>query len=193
MRTPGIHRHPHANALSSRSRHGMGRIVAVALALCFAFSPAWADVPFRSDNFGFSIVFPSAPEMEEREILAPSGTARLIRLSAKDAQVRASLTLVSFSHPAFTPEEISVGLGISRDNQVNRVNGRLVFESDVILNGYAGKEIMIAFGPPTQNYRYRGRTYYVGSRQFILSVIGVTSDVTSPGADAYLESFDAWE
>jgi len=122
-----------------------------------------------------------------------SSDLRLIRLSASQAEVQASLTLVSFERAAFSPEEAAARLEESRDNQVNRVKGQLVFEYDIILNGYPGKEIMIAFGPPEKKLRYRARTFYVGNRQFVLSVIGNSRDVISLGANAYLESFDAWE
>lgn len=193
MPAVSMHRILNASRETSTPRPRIAWVVAVALALCFIYTSARAEVPFRSDSLGFSVIFPTAPEMEESEILAPSGPAQLIRLSTKDSKVRASLTLVSFSRGPFSPDEIAAGLNVSRDNQVNRVSGRLIFQNDINLNGYAGKELMIAFGPPAKKYRYRGRTFYVGSRQFILSVIGVAGDVTSPGADDYLESFNAWE
>ena len=147
---------------------------------------------FVSDSHGFRIDFPAEPQVQEGEIAMPSGPAKVISYSAKGGGVRASLSMVRFSRGPFTEAEAAYGLIQSRENQVRQVKGQLLRDTDLTMAGYPGKEIMIGFGPPDKSYRYRGRTYYVGARQFVMSVVGTEREVLAPAATRYLDSFEAW-
>ena len=154
---------------------------------------ALASEAYTSEEHGFRIVFPVSPEVNESEFAATSGPARMIRLRAKKDSLRTSITVVAFDREPFTPAEAAYGLDKSRDRQVAQVQGRIVSQEELELDGHPGREVVIAFGPPEQDFRYRVRTYYIGSRQFLLSVIGLSSDVASAGAEAYFTSFGLTE
>ena len=155
-----------------------------------ALPSAHAAEPYSSAEFGFSIDFPTTPEIVANEVQTGSGTAKVARFKAHEGNIRASLTVVAFDRAAFSDTEAAYGLAQSRDRQIAQVKGTLVSETDLEVDDGLGKDLMIAFGPPEQNFRYRVRTYYIGSRQFLVSLVGWQADVVSAPATAYLDSFE---
>ena len=158
----------------------------------FLASPlAQAGELFVAPEHDFKIEFPVEPNKTESEQQTASGLARLVRYQARHEEFRTALTVVTFSREAFSEQEVATGLRASRDNQVNRLKGELVSEKDIAIDGHAGKELVIAVGPPgkPRDFRYRVRTYYVGNRQYLMSVIGTPQQVVAAEADAFFASF----
>lgn len=152
---------------------------------------AGAAERFSSRELGFRINFPVQPQAVKSEKQTASGLTRMVRYRAKDKVFRTALTVVTFDHRPFTRDEAALGLKLSRDNQVRGLKGELISEKDIAIDGYPGKELHIAFGPPgkPRNYRYRVRTYYVQNRQYLMSIIGTEKLVSSQRSDDYFGSF----
>ena len=175
-----------------RARRALCALAAAAMLaanLAFASSIANAREVFISPGLGFSIEFPVSPHSMSGELKMASGPAQYVRFTAAAGRLQAAVNVVVFNRGPFTPDEIASGLAQSRDRQVALVYGRLVREFDIALEGHPGKELLISFGPPEQDFHYRVRSYYVGNRQFLVSVIGSADDVFSAAADAYFNSF----
>lgn len=179
----------------TRSRNSRPLVTVVCCLL--VLSPAggamaqWRTAPFNAPEHGFRIAFPVAPTVKKTRRQTASGVTRTVRYRAKDKAFRTSLTVAAYSRGAFTAAEIAAALNISRDRQMRLLKGELVSDKDIAIDGHPGKELVIAIGPPgkPQTYRYRVRTYYVGNRQYLMSVIGSEKLVLSARSDEYFASF----
>ena len=152
-------------------------------------SIAWAGERYSNPVLGFQVDLPVTPEVVETEVRMASGPAQVLRLKAWGDTLRTAVTVVTFARAPFTVSEADIGLEQSRNRQIAQVMGKLVTERDITLAGYAGKELLIAFGPAAQTYHYRVHTYYIENRQFLISVIGPKREVLSTSADLFFESF----
>ena len=104
----------------------------------------------------------------------------------------AALTAVEFEREAFTDDEITRGPDQSRQRIVPRVKGKLVREERLAPDSYRGSAQLVEFLADGQTLYFRNRVFFVGNRQFQLSVIGSDREVLSEAADGFFESFRAW-
>jgi hypothetical protein len=75
----------------------------------------------------------------------------------------------------------------SRDTSVKKVNGRILSEKRIQLQGkHPGREVVASL--PDTGRVIRSRFYLVGSRAYLLSVIGEDRDIRSPTANRFFES-----
>jgi hypothetical protein len=75
----------------------------------------------------------------------------------------------------------------SRDTSVKKVNGRILSEKRIQLQGkHPGREVVASL--PEAGRVIRSRFYLVGSRAYLLSVIGEDRDIRSPTANRFFES-----
>ncbi|MCG8355557.1 MAG: hypothetical protein MI920_08310 [Kiloniellales bacterium] len=102
------------------------------------------------------------------------------------------MTAVEFEREAFTDDEITRGLDQSRQRIVARFKGKLVREERLAPDSYRGSAQLVEFLADGQTLYFRNRVFFVGHRQFQLSVIGSESEVLSEAADGFFESFRAW-
>ncbi|GAB4528414.1 MAG: hypothetical protein Tsb0010_10940 [Parvularculaceae bacterium] len=161
------------------------------LLLAALFARAAAE-PYKFDALGFEVAFPVEPEVSAGEIEAPSGPTKVTRFRAWSGDLRASLTVIQYSFEEFNPDDLGKALDASREQQLAQSGGRLVSESDLAVDGGAGREFVIEVTHNGQIAHYRVRTIYLRNRQYLQSVIGSPDEVRTDAAEAYFASFRAW-
>jgi len=174
----------------SRNFKSVFRHVLMLLAI-FVLTGTAAAEEFISREHGFKINFPKSPTVEISEKRIASGMIQIVRYKAKKKAFRTSLTVVTYSRDVFTGEEIKEALARSRDRRVKNMRGELLSDTDIAIDGHSGKELVIgvgAFSGP-RIYRYRMRNYYVGNRQYLISIVGASNLVLSPKSDSFFNSF----
>ena len=157
----------------------------------FVLTGTAAAEEFISREHGFKINFPKSPTVEISEKRIASGMIQIVRYKAKKKAFRTSLTVVTYSRDVFPGEEIKEALARSRDRRVKNMRGELLSDTDIAIDGHPGKELVIgvgAFSGP-RIYRYRMRNYYVGNRQYLMSIVGASNMVLSPKSDSFFNSF----
>jgi len=170
--------------------------VTVLVFLCVAIAAeavsARAAETFRSEELKFEVSFPSTPKKQTTTQNTASGQAKLIRFKATGKKVSPAMSVTVYSRAPFSKQEVTTGLEMSGVQQAERFNGKFVSRKDLRVNGFAGKETVIEGVFQGRTFFYRAQTFYVGNRQYILSVIGGSLEAVRAPADGYFKSLKLW-
>lgn len=169
-------------------------VVAITLAAAAAAGfGAHAAETFRSEELKFEVLFPSAPKQQSKTHNTVAGKARMFRFKAGGKELSPAMSVTVYSRGPFSKQEVATGLEMSGVQQAQRFKGTFVSRKDLELNGFAGKETVIEGVFQGRKFFYRAQTFYVGNRQYILSVLGGSlKDVSAP-ADVYFKSLKLWK
>lgn len=166
--------------------------VALAAVLLVAAAPAEKRLkwkPISSKDGRYKVLMPGTPKPGEIAVDCELGTT-----VAHTNTVTVGETLYIVNHSDFgagvkklSPKEV---YDATRDRLVEKVNGKVFGETDVMLGDHPGRETRIELGTD-DGYRmfFRYRIFFVGSRLYQFSVSGTKKEADSKNADKFLNSF----
>jgi hypothetical protein len=144
---------------------------------------------FKSEEGGFSIVAPYALQETSQSVNTEAGTIEVHMFIAEQGQ---EAWLVGYSdYPeeivqASDPEAILAG---ARDGAVANVNGQLVSDTEISLDGYPGREFSASVTQNGQDFVLRQRVFLVGNRLYQMVVIVPKGTESSTEVEDFLHSF----
>lgn len=168
-------------------------ILFAAVLFATGFAPAHAGQLFKSEELKFEIQFPTEPQRQTRTQTFTSGDAQIVRFKAVGEGIRASMSVVVFARGEFSPQEAAAGIEMSGRQQAAGMNGEILSQRDLTINGFAGRETIIKGKVGEHVVFFRAQTFYAGNRQYVFSVIERTLEAISEPADGYFSSFKLWK
>ena len=153
---------------------------------------AQAAETYRSEELKFEVLFPSAPKKQSKTHNTVAGKARMFRFKSGGEELSPAMSVTVYSRAPFSKQEVATGLEMSGVQQAERFKGKFVSRKDLKLNGFVGKESVIEGVFQGRKFFYRAQTFYVGNRQYILSVLGGSLEAVSAQADVYFKSLKLW-
>jgi hypothetical protein len=144
---------------------------------------------YIANDGSYSILFPASPT----EIVVPMDTpygqvnTYHTKLDFDDFSYEVSFNdLPAALVQSTSPDSL---LDWTRDFIVNSLDGNLVFEKDISLQGYPGKEIKINSESPKYPPLIATRLYLVGSRMYAIYVAPLTKREFDDNAQKFFDSF----
>lgn len=160
------------------------------LLVIFTTSCARKPQEFRSEAGRFSIMIPATPEESTQTMNTQAGKIDLHMFTAEKGDVGYIVGYSDYPEDVVKQSDPENMLDGSRNGAVSNVNGKLVLESKVSLDGNPGREIVIdAKTGAGQDATVKARIYLVGSRLYQVMVIGPKGQISSADMDEFLQSF----
>jgi hypothetical protein len=157
-------------------------------------------VKYENSNFNYTIEFPETPRVETRKtpsllgLMVPAEAVSGYEYSSPSRSNMFMLSCTTFPE-TIVEENDSLGLGIIfdtlRERLLNRFKGELVFERDVMVEGFLTREFRIEF----ENEDLEGvnhityRVFIKDNLQFIFQIITDKSKPSQASIDRFLNSF----
>jgi hypothetical protein len=149
--------------------------------------PQWQQI--GSQDGRFALMMPEFPDYNVQEVLTPVGPLELHIFSVNSED---SVFMAAYNdYPEFVVSSSDVGkmLDGARDGAVSNVDGTLLSESQIRLQGYPGREMWIEADVEGQEGLARARIFLVGRRMYQILVAGPKSQFPSQDAERCLNSF----
>jgi hypothetical protein len=126
-------------------------------------SPDW--VRYAPEGKGFSILLPQTPKLEDS--LQPSGRA-IHRSISSDGEIKGSAFLATYwdfaSNTVFSLDKL-------RDSVAPDDPRQIISESNISIDGHAGREIQKWSTVGGRDYRWQVRVYIIGQRVYMLQFV----------------------
>lgn len=122
---------------------------------------------FISDAGNFSIVTPGAFTHEEKTAQSPDGPVQL-HVFIYYANAEYSVTYADYLAVIENSDRTQLFLNAVRDAGVQGINGKLVEEKEITLDGHPGRNYIIEYGT-NNGFLLAGRNIVVGQRLYIVS------------------------
>lgn len=149
--------------------------------------PQWQQI--GSQDGRFALMMPEFPEYDVQEVLTPVGPLDLhiFSVSSEDSVFMAAYN----DYPEFVVSSSDVGkmLDGARDGAVSNVDGTLLSENQIRLQGYPGRELWIEADVDGEEGLARARIFLVGRRMYQILVAGPKRQFPSQDAERCLNSF----
>ena len=147
---------------------------------------------FVSPDGAFAIMFPQKPVESQYSMDSPAG--KLVIHSYKYIGTASYfLSYTDYPAPIDRPENKKTeALDHTREGGLRAVNGRLLSQSDISINGHPGRLIVVDSpnGGPDGSL-IRNKVYLVGNRLYSMQVaIPKGAQVTDTAAEKFLDSFE---
>ena len=143
---------------------------------------------FTSDEAGFSISFPGSPTQDAQNVNTPVGAIIMhtFMIEKSDSAYMVAYSDYPESLANQTPPDVI--LSGARDGAVANVQGRLVSEIFISLQGHLGREILIE--APAAEAFARVRIYLAGNRMYqIMALTSTQQESLADEITSYLNSF----
>ena len=144
---------------------------------------------FASKEGGFSVETSSVPKQKKETVPTQDGPVDVHTLTFGMQNSDLEYWVVYIDYPEPTVRQKGAGqlLKEARDGSVDNVQGKLLKERDISLEGYPGKEIEYE-GDGAEEDIYKSRMYLVKQRLYVILVI-VPRGGASEHTDKFLNSF----
>jgi len=165
----------------------MIRLMLMPLALVFATAGlSRGDEKYAPEGGKFTITFPGTAKPKESKQDVDTAVGKL-QMSIASVEVKKDLALIviysDYPEANAKPQEI---LARARDG-AKGATGKLLEDKEIALGKVPGRDFLLA----KEESFYRARMYLDGKRLYQVIVSGVKKDdVTSPGADKFLDSLE---
>jgi hypothetical protein len=146
---------------------------------------SWAE--FRSDEGRFTVLLPGKPSPQTESATTPVGpvTIHLFVVESKDGAV--AVGYADYPKDLVRPGSIDRLLDSARDHAVVGLSGQLLEEQRIGLWSAAGRGLLIR---SKDGVFCRSRIYLAGNRLYVIRAFGSRSNVESPVATRFLNSFE---
>ncbi|NJR48229.1 MAG: hypothetical protein HC780_00450 [Leptolyngbyaceae cyanobacterium CSU_1_3] len=168
-------------------------IVTYLVALGFlptACNPVAKSEEFKSQTGQFSVTAPIALKEETRSLDTTAGKINLHMFTATEKNKAYFVAYADYPEQILklsNPEKMLDG---ARDGAIGNVNGKLVSEAKVSINGAPGRELVIeAKGKNGENGTVKARVFLVKNRLYQAMVVAPQAEVNSAEMDKFLQSF----
>lgn len=170
------------------------KTIAVAMLFLISAEPGFACqnssdwIRYKSAEGRYSVLLPVQPAISTQERSTAAGE-KVTQYKATASDGKATFLIAYFDHVPGT----TFSFEKARDGMVAKINGTLLSESAIKLEGHRGRELKISvIGPDGTELLDRARLYDVHKRVYVLQVITVKSEDDSASAekaDRYFDSF----
>ena len=162
-------------------------IVASALGVGFQRAEPWK--PFDSPQGHFSVLMPTKPELQTRDIHAENGDAKYYRYSAINEI--GLFSVMYFVHPVEAKDaaEREARLELMCNGIIKNLDGEVIFDRKGKLYGYPGREFVIKKAEDGDENVYQWKVFVVGNRLYQLAVTTDRKDSESTDVAKFFNSF----
>ena len=168
-------------------------LLSALLILSSAFAPAdWYT--FKED--GFKIDFPEKPTTETQSVPSAIGDLKMKMYMVDASEKKDAENMVYMVITTFYPDTLVNSdkkdmlenlFRSSIDGAVQNVQGKLLSEKRIELNGFPGRDIKVDYQEGVAILRMR--MYLVKNKMYILQVITETAKESNKSIDRFLDSF----
>jgi len=143
---------------------------------------------FTSDEAGFSISFPGSPTQDAQNVNTPIGAITMHTFMIEKSDVAYMVAYSDYPESLVNQTPPDVILSGARDGAVANIQGRLVNEIFISLQGHLGREIIIE--APAAEAFARVRIYLVENRMYqIMALTSTQQESLTDEITNYLNSF----
>ena len=149
-------------------------------------SSGWKS--FASAPGGFSVRLPGTPTEDAPKEAAPSApTNRSYTLSVRDTVY--ILTYTDFARETVAKSTPKALLNAARDGGIKNVNGKLIAETEIKVNGYPGRDVTASVSIDKKPGSMRFRIVLADARLYMALFVGPGRSATDAQIDEFLKSF----
>lgn len=163
--------------------------IVLTYALTFGFQRSTPWEPFNSPEGKFSVLMPSEPELQTRDIHAENGDAKYYRYSAINGV--GLFSVMYFVHPVEAKDdaEREARLELMCNGIIKNLDGKVIFDRKVKLYGYPGREFIIKKTEDGEENVYQWKVFAVNNRLYQLAVTTDAKDSESTDVAKFFNSF----
>jgi hypothetical protein len=161
-------------------------LTVAALVNGFQSSAEW--VRYDSAQGRYSVLLPQQPKLASQEGTAPSGA----KMTQYRATVADSNSMYSVAYFDLLPDT-AYSLDKGRDGMVNAVQGTLLSEEVISLEGHPGRELKVLAKNSDYELLIRARLYEIGGRVYILQHAFLKSSDSPTVAEKTAKYFDSFK
>jgi hypothetical protein len=148
-------------------------------------------ITFTSNDGGFSLRLPAQPKEQRQPVQTDAGPVEAIMylVEAGNTAFGAGFSDFPDSTAGADPEAVLAG---ARDGAANNVNGTVVDERPIELNGFPGLEFAVEIPEASSvsgGARYRARLFLVNNRLYQVIYVAPTADESSADYQKLFDSF----
>jgi hypothetical protein len=150
----------------------------------------------KSKDYNFSIEFPSKPELNQRIVVSAIGDIEMNTYLSKpskksnDPNLMYSINYNEYPDSYISSnrkDELSTFFSNSIDGAIKNINGELLTEKIIEINGYPGREYRIQIKDGLAIIK--SRMYLVNNSMYTLQVITPTKNEFNKSTNIFLNSF----
>lgn len=173
----------------------MKKLVLTVLICLLAFSDSFAQnwEKYKSQDLAFTSMFPNTPERTVQKVQTAVGKLdmHMIMYTPESDDDNAVYSVIRSDYPKEQFENAdedynNTVLDGAVNGAVNNVNGTLVYDNKVTLNGYPGR----SFKTQIQGGYIYINAYLVENTMFIIQVITLVDNDGNDSIDKFLNAFD---
>jgi hypothetical protein len=165
--------------------------VLIAILALFAASLACSTEPepkeFTSDDGGFSIAFPGDPETQTQSVPTDVGDVALTMYTVETGSAAYLAGYADYPADMVAGSDPETMLDGGRDGAVGNIDGRLLTEKHITLDGHLGRELKVESKDGKQVLY--GRFYLVEARLYQIMVVTSPDGLEETVIFAFLDSF----
>jgi hypothetical protein len=143
----------------------------------------WAT--FESEDGRFSILFPGKPEEQTESVSTVIGTIETEFFMVEQRDMAYSLNYADYPAEVVTASDVGMMLDGARMGAVANVNGELLDEKEITLDGYPGREIKVEV--EEDDIIVRACFYLAENRLYAIQAISKKSKASSEDIDKFLD------
>ena len=149
--------------------------------------PVWQQL--GTQQGGFFIMMPGTPESDVQDVITPVGSLELHTHALDTGEF--SYMVAYNDYPQYLVRNANVDemLDGARDGAVDNVNGTLVGERRIRLQGHPGRELWIEATMKGQRGLAQARIYLVDARLYQVIAGGLKDSFSESNAERFLNSF----
>ncbi len=142
---------------------------------------------FESEDGRFSVSFPGTPEEQVESVTTAIGTIETQFFVVTQKDMAYSVNLADYPPEVIAAEDIQQMLDGARDGAVSNVNGELLEEKELVLNGHPGREFKVKV--EDEDIVVRARIYLVNERLYVVQALSTERLASSEDIEKFLDSF----
>ncbi len=151
---------------------------------CDEAEKEWAT--FEPDDGAFSILFPGKPEEQTESVSTAIGDIETQFFIAEQKDRAYSVNYADYPREIIIVSDAEAMLDGAGMGAVSNVDGELLDEKEITLDGYPGREIEIEV--KEDDIIVRARFYLVENRLYVVQAVS-KSKASAPDIDKFLDSF----
>lgn len=145
---------------------------------------------FSSEAGQFSIAVPTTFQETEQSVETPVGPINIHTFTTEDENSAYVVAYSDYPVEIVQQSDPQMLLDSSRDGALTNLNGTIVSEEPIDLNGNPGRSLIIgATNPGGDKAVINSRMYLVGNRLYQLLVVTPEGQASDRGVNTFLESF----
>lgn len=133
--------------------------------------------------------FPSA-SVSSTNVPTAVGTLKMITLMSTNEEAACMIAYADYPAKAFRGADLEVMLDSTRSGAMRRINGEILREESITLNGYPGRSVYFS-GSSGETVLYGRFDYYIVKPRLyqVGYMTSIEEDVSHPNIEAFFDSF----